>query len=96
MLKEIIGTKGMVFHRIYSAQKDEEGYVELSFQNIADHIDGLSVDAVRRAIKNLISTRAIERVSRGAPFKNKWRVSPEARSNLKEIIIKNNKENNDE
>ena len=75
MLKDIIGPKGLVFLCIRNAPKDHLGYTEMSFQDIADQIGNLHLDRVKRTLSKLLKAGFIERISKGAPFKNRWRVA---------------------
>ena len=78
LLKDVIGANGIIFLSIRNAPKNEGGYAELSFQDITDRVGCLHLDRVKQTLGRLLKAGVIERISRGAPYKNQWRVAPTA------------------
>jgi hypothetical protein len=87
MLLDVIGARGVVFYCVMNAEKDEQGYAELSFHDIFDKIGCLQLARVKLTLKLLLTAGVLECVRRGPPKKNKWRVSSDALKLISDLVV---------
>lgn len=89
MIKELLGSKGLVYLTIKNADHQSNGWCELSYQDIADLAVHVRLDNVKHTTQKLLNLGLVQKRKQSAGRKNLWRINPMLDDVLKNLFKEN-------